>query len=49
MQAGGATFLLKVKLHRGAPINERADTLAEEGREIFDDTVTRGGTTERIA
>jgi ribonuclease HI len=37
MRAGRATFLLKVKSHRGEPINERADTLAEEGREISDD------------
>jgi hypothetical protein len=36
-QAGRATFLIKVKSHRGEPINERADTLAEEGREISDD------------
>ena len=28
---------MKVKSHRGEPINERADTLAEEGREISDD------------
>jgi hypothetical protein len=30
-------FLIKLKSHRGEPINERADTLAEEGREISDD------------
>jgi ribonuclease HI len=35
--AGRAIFLIKVKLHRGEPINERADTLAEEGRKISDD------------
>ena len=34
VRAGRATFLIKVKSHRGEPINERADTLAEEGREI---------------
>jgi ribonuclease HI len=28
VRAGRATFLLKVKSHRGEPINERADTLA---------------------
>ena len=33
----GATFLIKVKSHRGEPINERADTLSEEGRTISDD------------
>ena len=32
VRAGRATFLIKVKSHRGEPINERADTLAEEGR-----------------
>jgi ribonuclease HI len=35
--AGRAIFLIKVKSHRGEPINERADTLAEEGRENSDD------------
>ena len=37
VRAGRATFLIKAKSHRGEPINERADTLAEEGREISDD------------
>jgi ribonuclease HI len=37
VRAGRATFLIKVKSHRGEPINERADTLAEEGRTISDD------------
>jgi ribonuclease HI len=40
VRAGRATFLIKVKSHRGEPINERADTLAEEGREISDDAMT---------
>ena len=30
---GAATFLVKVKAHRGEPLNEAADTLAEEARE----------------
>ena len=30
---GAATFLVKVKAHRGEPLNELADTLAEEARE----------------
>jgi ribonuclease HI len=47
VRAGRDTFLIKVKSHRGEPINERADTLAEKGREISD--ATRGGTSERIA
>jgi ribonuclease HI len=34
VRAGRTTFLVKVKSHRGEPINERADTLAEEGREM---------------
>jgi ribonuclease HI len=37
VRAGRATFLIKVKSHRGEPINERADNLAEDGREISDD------------
>jgi ribonuclease HI len=37
VRAGRATFLIKVKSHCGEPINEPADTLAEEGREISDD------------
>jgi ribonuclease HI len=37
VRAGRATFMIKVKSHRGEPINGRADTLAEEGREISDD------------
>jgi len=37
VRAGRATFLIKVKSYRGEPINERADTLAEEGRQISDD------------
>ena len=36
IQAGAATFLVKVKSHRGEPINERADTLAEWGRNMQD-------------
>ena len=35
MRAGRATFLIKV--HHGEPINQRAHTLAEKGREISDD------------
>jgi hypothetical protein len=35
--AGRATFLIKVKSHRGEPINERADSLAEKGRETSHD------------
>jgi len=38
--AGSATFLVKVKSHRGEPINEQADDLAEEGRQEEDDAST---------
>ena len=31
VRAGRATFLIKVKSHRGEPINERADTLRYRG------------------
>jgi hypothetical protein len=36
-RAGRVTFLIKVKSHREEPINERVDTLLEEGWEISDD------------
>ena len=37
VRSGRATFLIKVKSHRGEPIYERADTLAEKGQKISDD------------
>ena len=37
IDAGGSTLLVKVKSHRGEPINEQADDLAEEGRLEHDD------------
>ena len=37
VRAGRATFLIKVKSYRGELINERSETLAEEGRTISDD------------
>ena len=48
VRAGRATFLIKVKSHRGEPINERADTLAEEGREISDDNKRWDVRTDRM-
>jgi Cft2 family RNA processing exonuclease len=48
MRAGRATFLIKVKSHRGEPINERADTLAEKGREISDDNKRWDDRTDRM-
>ena len=36
IEKGSATFPVKVKSHRGDPLNERADTLADEGRLIED-------------
>ena len=38
--AGSATFLIKVKSHRGEPINEQADDLADEGRQEEDNAST---------
>ena len=38
--AGSATFLVKVKSHRGEPINEQADDMADEGRQEEDDVST---------
>ena len=38
--AGSATFLIKVKSHRGEPINEQADHMADEGRQEEDDVST---------
>ena len=36
------------ELHRGEPINERADTLAEKGREISDDDKRWDDRTDRM-
>ena len=38
--AGSATFLIKVKSHRGEPINEQADDMVDEGRQEEDDVST---------
>ena len=38
--AGSATFLIKVKSHRGKPMNEQADDMADEGRQEEDDVST---------
>jgi hypothetical protein len=46
--AGRATLLIKVKSHRGEPINERSDTLAEEGRGISDDNERWDVRTDRM-
>ena len=48
VRAGRATFLIKVKSHRGEPINERAGTLAEKGREISDDDKRWDDRTDRM-
>ena len=48
VRAGRAAFLIKVKSHRGEPINERADTLAEEGRQISDDNKRWDVRTDRM-
>jgi hypothetical protein len=51
MRAGRATFLIKVKVrqHRGEPINERTDTLAEVGRQISDDNKRWDDRTDRMS
>ena len=48
VRAGRATFLVKVKSHRGEPINERADTLAEEGRALSDENKRWDERTDRM-
>jgi hypothetical protein len=48
VRAGRATFLIKVKSHRGEPINERADTLAEEGRGMSDNDKRWDDRTDRM-
>ncbi len=48
VRLGGSTFLTKVKSHCGEPINERADTLAEKGREISDDNKRWDDLTDRM-
>ena len=37
VQKGACTFMIKVKAHRGEPLNERADTQAENARQLQDD------------
>jgi ribonuclease HI len=48
VRAGRTTFLVKVKSHRGEPIKERADTLAEEGREMSNDDQRWDDRTDRM-
>ena len=43
-----ATFLIKLEAHRGEPINEPADTLAEEGRAISGDNKRWDDRTDRM-
>ena len=47
-RAGRATFLVKVKSHGGEPINERANTLSEEGLGLSDDDERWDNRTDRI-
>ena len=37
VQKGASTFLVKVKAHRGEPLNELADTQAENARQLQDE------------
>ena len=39
VQAGAAIILIKIKSHRGEPMNEYADEAATEGRQAHDDRV----------
>ena len=48
IRAGSATFLVKVKSHRGEPLNERADMLAEQGRQRSENDKQWNARTERI-
>jgi hypothetical protein len=48
VRAGRATFLINVKLNRGEPINERAVTLGEKGREISNDDKRWDDRTDRM-
>ena len=48
IMAGSATFLVKVKSHRGEPLNEKADLLAEQGRRESDEKKRWNERTDRI-
>ena len=48
IKAGAATFLVKVKAHKGEPLNERADTLAEQGRNQGEEKVQWNDRTHRL-
>ena len=48
IEAGAATFLIKIKAHRGEPMNEEADTLAEVGRENEKETAKWTERTQRL-
>ena len=48
IEEGAATFLIKIKAHRGEPINEEADTLAEGGREKERETAKWTERTQRL-
>ena len=48
INAGRATFFFKVKSHRGEALNERADTLAERGREKPDEEKEWNQRTDRM-
>ena len=37
VQKGARTFMVKVKAHRGEPLNELADTQAEDARQLQDE------------
>jgi hypothetical protein len=46
---GARTFLVKVKAHRGEPLNEKADTQAENARQLSSECQQRTTRTQRMA
>ena len=48
IQVNAATILVKVKSHRGEPMNEYADTAANEGRQASDDSAQWNETSGRM-
>ena len=48
IEAGAATFLIKIKAHKGELMNEEADTLAEVGREKEKETAKWTERTQKL-
>ena len=45
---GARTFMVKIKVHRGKPLNEEADTVAERSRQLPEDCKQRTTRTPRF-